>query len=355
MDMEITTADDLDDTRWRAVCERDAGADGEFVYGVMTTGVYCRPSCPSRGAKRENVRFYRLHAEAERNGLRPCKRCNPTEPSVRQQRVALTEHACRIMNENDPDLTITALAERLGVSRHHFQRVFKEQTGVTPKAYQQAIRRDLALASLASGSRVTDAMHDGGYGSASSFYEGAARDFGMAPSKVRKGADGETIRFAFASTTLGRVIVARSVRGICAVRFGDDDDELTAELRERFPKADLEHDGGGLGHDIAIILQRIERPEAAEELPLDIQGTAFQQSVWAALRAIPMGETASYADVATAIGRPTATRAVAQACGANPVAVVVPCHRVVRTDGGLSGYRWGPERKRALLEREGAL
>lgn len=355
MDGTNTHRNDSDESRWRAVRDRDAGADGTFVYGVVTTGVYCRPSCPSRAAKRENVRFYVLHADAEKDGLRPCKRCAPGEPSLRQRHVELAERACRIIEANEPELRIGGLAEMLAVSGHHFQRIFKQQTGVTPKAYQQAVRRQAAEASLAQGSSVTDTVHDSGYASSSRFYEGAARDLGMTPSAARRGAAGETIRFALADTTLGRVMVACSTRGVCAVRFGECDGDLIAELSDRFPKARISADIAGLHLDVAAIVQRIERPRDMDELPLDIQGTVFQQSVWAALRAIPLGETASYADVAAAIGKPTATRAVAQACGAYPVAVVVPCHRVVRADGGLSGYRWGPERKRALLEREEAL
>lgn len=340
-----------DDTRWQAVLNRDARADGLFVLGVRTTGIYCRPSCPARKPKRANVRFYTLNREAEADGLRPCRRCRPTEPSLAQRHVEAVEAVCRRLEAATGALPLADLAAEVGLSRYHLHRLFKAQTGVTPKAYHRAIRAARLRDGIGHSASVTASLHAAGYGSASRFYHEAKATLGMAPAVAQKGGAGQTIRYAIAPSTLGQVLVAYSARGLCAVRFGDSTAELQADLRARFPHALCER--AELWDDtVCAVIARIEQPDSDLDLPLDIQGTVFQHKVWTALRAIPLGQTASYAEIAAHIGAPRAVRAVAQACGANPVAVVVPCHRVVRNDGTLSGYRWGTARKAELLKRE---
>jgi len=341
-----------DQQRWQAVQQRNAEADTRFFYGVLSTGVYCYPSCPSRGARRENVRFYQQRQCAIDDGLRACKRCKSDQAPLAQRRVYLVERACRLIEQSEQTIRVEAIAEQLAVSRFHLHRLFKQQTGITLKAYEKAIRAKRLQNSIGQGKRVTDAIYDSGYESASGFYSEAVQRLGMTPAKAKRGGDGLTIRYAFAMTSLGQIIVAATTRGICVVRFGESNEQLLAGLSQLYPQAQLVQDEQELQRSLKQVVSLIDNPAAKHQLPLDIRGTAFQEKVWAALRKIPAGCTSSYSDVAQSIGKPTAMRAVAQACGANPVAVLIPCHRVVRADGGLSGYRWGVERKAALLESE---
>jgi AraC family transcriptional regulator of adaptative response/methylated-DNA-[protein]-cysteine methyltransferase len=345
-----------DDARWAAVLARDPAADGSFVLGVRTTGVYCRPSCPARRPKRANVDFYPDPAAARAAGLRACLRCEPdAEPERRLQAQAVTAAARLIeaaVADEGPAPSLAALAARAGYAPHHFHRMFRRATGVTPRAYANALRARRAEAGLADGASVTETIHAAGFGSASRFYAEAGARLGMAPSARRDGGRGETIRHAAAETSLGRVLVAATERGVCAIQFGEGDATLEEWLRRRFPNARIEPAGAGFADMLAAVVALIERPGEDRGLPLDLRGTVFQERVWQALRAIPPGRTASYAEIAAAVGRPGAARGVATACAANAVAVAVPCHRVVHADGSISGYRWGVARKAALLERE---
>ncbi len=344
------------DPRWAAVRARDPGADGSFYYAVKTTGVYCRPSCAARPARPENVVFYDDRPAAERAGYRPCRRCKPDQPPAAERRAALVAQMCRALDDaGDEPPALDALAALVGLSSFHAHRLFKEVTGMTPKAYASARRGQRIRRALPARPTVTDAIYDAGYNSSARFYEKSTQLLGMTPSQYRSGARELPIRFAIAQCSLGAILVAATARGVCAILFGDDPEELAHDLERRFPRAEL------IGADLAFeqlvakVIALVEAPGgAAIDLPLDIRGTAFQERVWKALSKIPSGTTASYAQIAAAIGAPSATRAVAQACGANSLAVAIPCHRVVRTDGNLSGYRWGVERKQKLLEREAA-
>ncbi len=338
---------------WNAVRTRDREADGRFVYAVRSTGIYCRPSCPSRPARPENVSFHPDPAAARAAGYRACKRCKPDASGADAAHPGIVA-ACRAIEaaEELPDLA--TLAELAGLSRFHFHRQFKAATGVTPKAYAAAWRSRRVREALSAGAPVTDAIYAAGYNSNARFYHDAPAILGMTPSAYRAGGANEEIRFAIGDCSLGAILVAATAKGLCAILLGDDADALARDLQDRFPRAALRGDDEGFARTIALVVGFIEAPRVGLELPLDIRGTAFQQRVWQALRTIPPGATASYADIATRIGLPKAVRAVAQACGANALAVAIPCHRVVRSDGALSGYRWGVQRKRALLEREGA-
>jgi AraC family transcriptional regulator of adaptative response/methylated-DNA-[protein]-cysteine methyltransferase len=351
-----TDASASDDARWAAVVARDPAADGTFVLGVRTTGIYCRPTCPARRPKRENVVFHPDPAAARAAGFRACKRCEPdAEPERRLMAQAVTAAARLIeaaVADEAPAPTLDALAAKAGYAPHHFHRMFKRATGVTPRAYASALRAGRAAAGLADGASVTETIHAAGYGSASRFYAQAGARLGMAPSVRRDGGRGETIRHASAETSLGRVLVAATDKGVCAIQFGDGDATLEAWLRRRFPNAAIEPAGDAFADTLATVVALIERPDEDRALPLDLRGTAFQERVWQALRAIPAGSTASYAEIAAAVGRPGAARGVATACAANAVAVAVPCHRVIHADGSISGYRWGVARKATLLERE---
>lgn len=343
------------DPRWAAVQARDAAADGRFVYSVKTTGVYCRPSCGARPARAENVAFHATPAEADRAGFRPCQRCRPDAPPLAQRQAALVAELCRAIEVADEPPSLEALAERAGLSVSHLHRTFKAVTGLTPRAWAAAHRAQRVRAALDDpGARVTDAIYDAGYGTASRFYEEAGAVLGMTPTAWRAGGADTDIRFAIGECSLGAILVARSGRGVCAISLGDDPERLARELQDRFPRARLVGGDADFERLVAQVVGLVEVPGQGADLPLDVRGTAFQQRVWQALRAIPPGTTASYAEIAERIGAPAATRAVAQACGANPLAVAIPCHRVVRRDGSLSGYRWGVERKRSLLAREGA-
>ena len=341
------------DPRWTAVQTRDASADGTFWYSVRTTGVYCRPSCGSRAPLRENVAFHATREDAERAGFRPCKRCKPDGPSQAERQATLVAAACRTIEAAESMPTLEVLAQQAGLSPFHFQRMFKAVAGVTPRQYGAAHRGQRMRQELGSAARVTDAIYEAGYGSSSRFYETAADELGMTASRFRRGGDQAHIRFAVGQCSLGAILVARSDQGICAITLGDDPDALVRQLQDRFPNAELVGDDRDFDRVVAQVVGFVEAPNQGLDLPLDIRGTAFQRRVWQALREIPAGETASYTEIARRIGAPASVRAVAGACAANHLAVAVPCHRVVRNDGGLSGYRWGVERKRALLEREG--
>jgi AraC family transcriptional regulator of adaptative response/methylated-DNA-[protein]-cysteine methyltransferase len=341
--------------RWGKVCARDPDADGEFVFAVRTTGIFCRPSCPSRRPKPENVVFYDINKDAENAGFRACKRCRPQEISSVQQHSLAIEAACRKLELPGTSPSLDDLADQAGLSKFHFQRVFKASTGVTPKQYHAAVLQNRIRTALTSTSTVTDAIYASGHETASRFYDAAIALLGMTPSTYQAGAKGEVIVYGFARCSVGTVSVAFSRKGVCAVRLNDTSVDGVAELRTLFPKAILVLAEGGIEELIHSITDNIEEPLRSADLPLEIRGTAFQHRVWRALQKIPVGSTATYKDIADAIGAPKSSRAVAQACVANPVAVLIPCHRVVRADGQLSGYRWGVERKRQLLDREAAV
>ena len=341
-----------DAERWAAVLRRDSNADGKFYYAVRTTGVYCRPSCPSRHALRENVSFHESCVAAEQAGFRPCKRCRPNEAGLAVRHGAAVAKACRLIETADELPDLATLANAAGMSPFHFHRLFKAATGVTPKAYAAAHRAQRVRENLPGSATVTDAIYDAGFNSAGRFYANSSATLGMTPAKFRAGGIGATIRFAVGECSLGSVLVAATDLGICAISLGDDPDALVRELQDNFPKAKLIGGDREFEQWMAKVIGFVEAPERGLDLPLDVQGTAFQQLVWQALRKIPAGSTASYTEVARRIGAPQSVRAVATACASNTIAVAIPCHRVVRTDGALSGYRWGVARKRELLARE---
>ncbi len=338
--------------RWQAVVNRDGNADGRFVYAVKTTGVYCRPSCGAKSPHRENVVFYATAAEAERAGFRACKRCRPRGASLHQHRATLVASLCREIERSETPPTLMTLAEKAGLSPGHLQRLFKKITGLSPKRYADAHRAGRLREALASNRSVTDAIFEAGFGSNSRFYEKTDQWLGMPARDYRSGGKGTRIRFAVGQCSMGAILVAASGKGVCAIFLGDDPDILLRDLQDRFPRAQLSAGGAGFEHWVAQVVGFVEAPRIGLDLPLDIRGTAFQQRVWEALQAVPAGQTLSYADLAARIGAPGSARAVARACAANPLAVAIPCHRVVRADGKLSGYRWGIERKRQLLDRE---
>jgi AraC family transcriptional regulator of adaptative response/methylated-DNA-[protein]-cysteine methyltransferase len=331
---------------------RDHAADGAFYYSVRTTGVYCRPTCAARLARRENVRFHTTCAEAERAGFRPCKRCRPNEAGLAEQRALIIAQACRMIEETEEVPSLDDLAKSAGMSRFHFHRVFKALTGVTPKAYANAHRARRVRDELKRSATVTEAIYGAGFNSNGPFYATSSGLLGMTPTAFRAGGNGESIRFAVGECWLGSILVAATEKGVCAISFGADPGVLVRDLQDRFPKANLIGADKEFEQLVAKVVGFIAAPAVSFELPLDVRGTAFQQRVWKALREIPAGETTTYAEIAGRIGQPKAVRAVAQACASNAIAVAIPCHRVVRTDGSLSGYRWGLERKRALLDRE---
>ncbi|MFA7664834.1 MAG: bifunctional DNA-binding transcriptional regulator/O6-methylguanine-DNA methyltransferase Ada [Burkholderiaceae bacterium] len=341
------------DPRWESVAMRDAGADGRFVYAVKTTGVYCRPSCPSRTAKRQNVLFYETPAEAQAAGFRPCRRCNPDGQSPAEASAALVVQACRLIEASEDMPKLDDLAARIGMSAYHFHRRFKAITGLTPKQWAVAHRsRKVRTGLVDRAASVAGAIYEAGFNSNSRFYEQSNEVLGMTPTAYKRGGKDADIRFAVAQSSLGAILVAQSSKGICAITLGDDPDELVRDLQDRFPQATLIGGDAGFENLVARVVGFVEAPRIGLDLPLDIRGTAFQERVWQALRQIPPGQTASYTEIARRLGAPNAVRAVAGACAANRIAVAIPCHRVVRSDGTLSGYRWGVERKRALLEKE---
>jgi len=341
-----------DDDRWEVVVARDASFAGQFYIAVKTTGVYCRPGCPARLPKRANVRFFDTRDEAERAGFRPCKRCKPDQASLAELHAAKVAQACRLIEAAEEAPKLDALAETVGLSPYHFHRIFKQAVGVTPKAYAIAHRNKRVRAELPVSDTVTAAIYDAGFNSNGRFYANASDVLGMAPTDFREGGAGQEIRFAIPECSLGPVLIAASEKGVCAILFGDDPEELRRDLRDMFSRARLIGGDKSFEALTAKVVAFVENPAKSLDLPLDIRGTAFQHRVWDALRRIPVGSTASYAEIAKKIGAPKAVRAVARACATNRIAVAIPCHRVVRSDGGLSGYRGGIKRKRALLVKE---
>ncbi|PEN24647.1 bifunctional DNA-binding transcriptional regulator/O6-methylguanine-DNA methyltransferase Ada [Klebsiella grimontii] len=342
---------DTDERRWQAVCERDARADGQFVFAVLTTGVCCRPTCRSRRALRENVRFYPDVATAQAEGFRPCKRCQPEKSDPQQQKVEKVAAACRLLEQETP-MTLEALARQAALSPFHFHRLFKSVTGMTPKAWQQAWRARRLREALGQGAKITDAALSAGFPDNSSYYQQADAALGMTARQFRRGGEDLDITWVCGDGPLGRCLVAESERGVCAVLPGESDALLCAELASLFPNARLHPGDEAFRQRVAQVFSHLDDHRQPFSLPLDLRGTAFQLQVWQALRQIPAGETRSYRQVAQSIGRPRAVRAVASACAANKLALVIPCHRVVREDGALSGYRWGTARRALLLARE---
>ena len=339
---------------WAALQRRDASVDGQFLYGVRTTGVYCRPGCASRLPLRKNTVFFATSGDAEAAGLRPCKRCRPTDGSPASRHLAAIERAFALLRTSETLPSLGELADAAGISRFHFHRVFKQITGATPRDYARTYRLGRLAEKLDAGQPVTKAIYASGFGSSSRAYDAAPAGLGMTPGARRRGGNGETVRFVTVETPLGWALVAATGRGICMTALADDRDSLAAALRQRFPAAAVIAEDAGLKDWADRIVGFITAPDQNLDLPLDIQGTAFQARVWRALQKIPLGKTASYTEIAAALGQPKAVRAVAQACAANKLALLVPCHRVIRSDGDLGGYRWGLERKRALLARERA-
>lgn len=342
----------LTDPRWASVVARDRKADGQFYYAVRTTGVYCRPSCAARTPRPEHVDFFPSAPEAEHAGFRPCKRCKPDQPPLAERHAELVASLCRQIESAETPPSLETLATTARMSSYHLHRVFKAVTGLTPKAYAAAHRANQVRDALTRRDSVTAAIHESGYNANGRFYEESNRVLGMTPTAFRAGGATTAIRFAIGQCALGAILVAASERGVCAILLGDDPDALARDLQDRFPKADLIGGDAAFEQLVAQVVGFVDRPKLGLDLPLDIRGTAFQQRVWLALREIPAGSTASYTEIARRIGAPQAVRAVAGACAANALAVAIPCHRVVRNDGKLSGYRWGVERKRSLLERE---
>lgn len=340
------------DDRWRAVLRRDGDADGRFVYSVQTTGVYCRPSCGARRARRENVEFHRTPADAERAGFRACRRCKPNDAASDRGHAGTVAKACAtiVQSNEPPELEVLAAAAEMSPS--HFHRVFKSMTGLTPKAYATAHRAQRVREALPRCSSVTSAIYNAGFNSGGRFYATSTKILGMRPASFRAGGAGATIRFAVGKCSLGSILVAASQHGVCSIVLGDDADALVRALQDRFPKANLVGGDRAFEGVVAKVIAFVELPAAGLALPLEVQGTAFQHRVWQKLCEIPCGETRSYSQIAEALGERGSTRTVARACAANPVAVAIPCHRVVRTDGSLSGYRWGIERKAKLLQSE---
>ena len=352
LNLELAAATQRD-PRWSAVVSRSAEADGSFFYSVRTTGVYCRPSCAARQARPENVQFYRTREDAERAGFRPCKRCKPDQPSIAEQHAGMVTEACRLIEATHRIPSLEQLAAHVGISAFHFHRVFKAIMGITPREYAVAQRGERMRQELVrTGSTVTAAIYESGYNSNSQFYSESEEVLGMTPTIYRTGGVDADIRFAVGECSLGSILVAQSEVGVCAILLGDDPDALARNLQDRFPKATLIGGDKEFEQLVARVVGFIEAPGLGLDLPLDVRGTAFQRRVWQALQEIPVGTTVSYSEIAQRIGAPKSVRAVAQACGANHLAVAIPCHRVVRNDGALSGYRWGVERKRALLQRE---
>ncbi len=340
------------DPRWQAIVTRDKGADGDFIYGVKTTGIYCSPACPSRRPRPENVLFFADAAAAEQAGFRPCKRCRQGRPSLDLEQAAKIAAACRYIEQCDEPPTLGQMAGQAGVSPFYFHRLFKSITGLTPKAYASACRSRRLRRHLDQDDSVTGAILAAGYPSPGRFYQQADALLGMTPGSYRAGGQGTDIWFAAGQCSLGAILVAQSERGICAILLGDDPQSLVEELQDKYPHARLAGDNREFARQMSLVVGFVDAPRLGLNLPLDIRGTAFQQRVWQALTAIPPGQTLSYREVAQRIGAPAAVRAVAGACAANVLAVAIPCHRVVRSDGGLSGYRWGVERKRRLLAKE---
>ena len=349
---EVLAVATASDPRWAGVVAGNPKADGTFFYAVKTTGVYCRPSCGARTANPENVEFYVTAADAVRAGYRPCKRCKPDQSSLAERHAVVVADLCKLIERTEQTPTLEELSQHAGMSPYHLHRVFKSATGLTPKEFAAANRSKRVRAELERSDTVTEAIYEAGYNSNGRFYERSNQVLGMTPTNYRDGGAKTEIRFAIGECSLGSILVAASFRGVCSILLGDDPDELARDLQDRFPRAVLIGGDAGFEQIVARVVGFVEAPRLGLDLPLDLRGTVFQQRVWQALREIPPGETASYTEIAKRIGSPKAIRGVASACAANALAVVIPCHRVVRSDGGLSGYRWGVERKRALLVKE---
>ncbi len=350
-----TTLFDTDDLRWEAIEQRDPAADGVFVHAVRTTGVYCRPTCRSRRPNRANVRFFTDPVAAERAGFRACKRCSPNEPKVDKAQSDAIARSCSLIARAETIPSLAELAAEVGLSAGYFRRLFQRVVGVSPREFARGIRAERLRDGLSAGESVAGAILGAGFGSVGRGYEASGEALGMTPAQYRRGAEGQSIRYATAESSLGWIIVAATDRGLCSIALGDSAEVLIRGLVDRFPAAELAGDDAEFADRLQRVVALVESPGVGHDLPLDIRGTAFQRQVWEALRAIPRGTTMTYAEVARAIGRPSSVRAVANACGSNELAVVIPCHRVIRGDGGLGGYRWGIERKRALLEGESSL
>jgi AraC family transcriptional regulator of adaptative response/methylated-DNA-[protein]-cysteine methyltransferase len=347
-----TTVATADDPRWARVISRDRTADGMFWYSVATTGIYCRPSCPSRAANPKNVSLHDSLEEARATGFRPCKRCNPGGLSMEAENAVIITKTCQLIEQSEELPSLTELARAADLSPSYFHRLFKSTTGLTPKSYAAANRANRVRKELCRSDTVTEAIYNAGFNSNGRFYEKSIDMLGMTPTQYRAGGTDEVIRFAVGQCSLGAILVASSERGVASILIGDRPDALVRDLQDRFPRARLV--GGDSDYEalVARVVGLVEAPGLGLDLPLDVRGTAFQQRVWQALREIPVGQTVTYADIARKIGSPKAARAVASACAANNIAVAIPCHRVVRNDGSLSGYRWGIERKRILIDRE---
>jgi AraC family transcriptional regulator of adaptative response/methylated-DNA-[protein]-cysteine methyltransferase len=344
-----------EDSRWQAIVEKDPKADGQFWTAVKTTGIFCRPSCPARTPNRENVTFYDSTEEAEKAGFRACKRCDPKGPGRAAQHAEIVATACRMIKEAEAYPNLDELAAAVKVSPFYFHRLFKAETGLTPKAYANAHRSDRVRKALPRRTTVTEAIYESGFNSNGRFYANSSKMLGMKPKEYRDGGTGNTIRFAIGECSLGSILVASSEKGVCAIFMGNDPDALARELQDRFPKANLVGGDREFEKLIAKVVGFIEAPKIGLDLPLDVRGTAFQRRVWKELQRIPIGSTSTYSKIANRIGSPKSVRAVAQACGANAIAVAIPCHRVLRKDGDICGYHWGVDRKRALLAKEEVL
>jgi len=340
----------LDDARWDLVSRRQPA---DFLYAVTTMGIYCRPGCPSPAPKRANVTYFRTVPEAEHAGFRACKRCDPKGERAAIAQAVVTD-ACAFIEAEPAIPSLEVLAKRSGYSRFHFLRLFRDHTGLTPRSYAEGVRARRLQAALASGARVVDAVVDAGFGSESRVYEDTGKLLGMTPGVLRRGGAGETIRTALADCPFGRLLVAATANGVCFLGFAEPDDALLGDLRARFPRATIMPDDAALTDTVQAVVAFMQEPSAALDLPLDLRGTAFQLRVWETLRQIPPGETRTYAELARMVGNPAAIRAVARSCATNPVSLAVPCHRVVGSDGNLTGYRWGVPRKQAMLAREKA-
>jgi AraC family transcriptional regulator of adaptative response/methylated-DNA-[protein]-cysteine methyltransferase len=342
-----------DESQWQAVLTKDARFDGRFVFAVSSTGIYCRPSCPARRPRRDRVSFFQLPESAEQAGFRACRRCHPRKVRAIDPQIQMAQQVCRLIeaNEGEP-ITLAELSGQLGVSSFHLQRTFKSVMGITPRDYAETCRVNRFKQGVRKGEAITNAMYDAGFGSSSRLYEGASAQLGMTPATYGKGGRGAVINYAIAETPLGSLLVAATDKGVCSVMLGDSEATLKADLLKEFPAAEIRNDAKALRSSVNAIVEHLKNKSPRIDLPLDIQATAFQRQVWEHLRAIPYGATHSYSEVAKAIGQQKAVRAVARACATNPVALVIPCHRVIREDKSLGGYRWGLERKKKLLARE---
>ncbi len=342
-----------DDSRWQAVLNRDPRSDRTFVFAVRSTGIYCRPSCPARRPQRTQVVFFPQPNAAERSGFRPCRRCHPREEVHWNPQAEVVRRVCALIDSGSEEtLTLDALGDKVGLSPHHLQRTFKRLMGITPRQYAEARRLKHFKSQLRNGQNVTTALYEAGYGSSSRLYEKTGAHLGMTPTTYRKGGEGMVIRYTVNNSPLGRLLVAATDRGICFLSLGDSDRPLEKVLREEYPSAEIRREQTGLGQWVSSIMKHLQGSHPQLELPVDVEATAFQRAVWQKLQSIPYGQTRSYSAIARSLGRPRAARAVARACATNRVSIVIPCHRVVREDGNLGGYRWGLKRKEALLSME---